>query len=328
MSEGPEVAVVVATFNRAERLRDLLEALRRQTYPADRFEVVVVNDASIDGTASLLERELERADLRLTVISRKLNGGRATARDDGWRKATAELIAFTDDDCVPTPGWLVAGTEAAARNPGAIVQGRTDPTPGELERLGPLARPFARTISVPEFDPALQTCNVFYPRSLVERIDGFDTGAFGRAPGGEDSDLAWRAIATGAGAVFAEDARVHHAVNPLGPIGKLRFAARWDMKVYTRHPELRRRHFTRGIFWKETHYLLLRALAGVPLRSRWGLLRAWLAYPYLRSLYARAKIGSGSRILAAPLAPYFLLHDLTELYAVLRTALRYRTPML
>src|SRR5204863_8516418 len=180
-------------------------------------------------------------ELRLTVLGQTAPAGPATARDVGWRAALGELVAFTDDDCVPDADWLLAGLDAARANPGAIVQGHTEPAPWERQRAGA----FSRTIEVRALDPAFQTCNVFYPREILERVGGFDVEAFGRSPGGEDSDLAWRAIGSGAGATFAGEARVYHAVNDLGPLGKLRVAARWTtpMLAYVRHRELRRAHF-------------------------------------------------------------------------------------
>jgi GT2 family glycosyltransferase len=318
----PDVSVVVATFNRARRLESLLEGLRRQRYPLDRFEVVIVDDGSSDETAEVLDRERRPGELALRAVTRNESSGPATARDEGWRAAAADLIAFTDDDCVPDRDWLAAGVRACAENPGGIVQGRTEPLPEELGRLGP----FSRTISVPRPDATFQTCNVFYPRALLERLGGFDTQGFDRAPGGEDSDLAWRAIEAGTRTTFAESATVYHAVNQLGPVGKLRVAARWTtpMLAYARHAELRRARFVRGIFWKPSHYLLVRALLAALLPRRWRLVRVWLAGPYAVHLAQRGRIEGGG----LPLAPYFALHDLVELTAVARAAVRYRTPML
>ncbi len=317
-----DVAVVVATRDRPERLAALLDALASQTIGSERFEVVVVDDASSDaaGTAAAVDRRRDRMGIRL--LHRDRPGGPAAARDDGWRATTAPAIAFTDDDCVPAPGWLAAGLRAMTANPAAIVQGRTEPAPWERERAGP----FSRTIAVREPDPAFQTCNVLYPRAVLERVDGFDTAAFGRSPGGEDSDLAWRAIESGAMAAFAPDALVYHAVDDLGPVGKLRVAARWTtpMLAYSRHPDLRRAHFVKGIFWKGSHYHLVRAIVGLAVPRRLRFLRPWLLGPYVLTIRARARAERTSVLLA----PYFLLHDLVELVAVLRAAIRYRSLML
>jgi glycosyltransferase involved in cell wall biosynthesis len=323
---SPRVSVVVATHNRASQLAELLDGLRSQTLGSESFEVIVVDDASTDGTREVLAEERARGDLRLEVIDRQRPGGPATARDQGWRAATAAVVAFTDDDCVPQPHWLERGLMELDGDPVKFVQGRTEPPPGGLAAVPPRQRAFTRTIRVTALDPAFQTCNVFYPRSLLERIDGFDTEAFGRDPGGEDSDLAWRAIAAGAQAVYCEAAVVHHAVNRLGPLGKLRVAARWatPLRVYARHPEFKRAHFTRGVFWKNSHYLLARALTALVLPRRLRFLAPWLVAPYARDLVQRGRVEGGGW----PLAPYYLIHDLIEMGTVLRAALRYRTPMI
>ena len=96
------------------------------------------------------------------------------------------------------------------------------------------------------------------------------------------------------------------------------------MTAYARHRELRRRSFRFGIFWKEVHWLLFRALIALVLPTRWHALRAWLAYPYLRDLWARGKVEGGGPLLA----PYFVLHDLVEVTAVARASVRTRVPML
>ncbi len=319
-----DASVVVATHNRERRLGDLLDALRAQTHPSERFEVVIVDDGSSDGTERLLAGAAGRGDLPLRAIRIDPGAGRAAARERGWRSARGKLIAFTDDDCVPEPGWLAAGIAACADRPGAIVQGRTEPVAAELEEAGDVRRAFTRTIRVPELDPGFATCNIFYPRELLERVGGFDVERYGRVHGSEDSDLAWRAIARGARAAFASDAVVRHAVNWLGPLGKLRFAATWELRAYADHPGLRRAHFTHGIFWKRSHYLLVRALLALALPQRLRFLAPWLVAPYARDLLARGRVEGGGPLLA----PYYVLHDLVELAATARSAIRHRTPML
>ncbi len=316
----PEISVVVATHNRSRRLERLLTGLRAQSLDADRFEVVVVDDGSADDTADVLARAGAEWPA-MTVITRARAAGPATAREEGWRAATGGVIAFTDDDCVPDPRWLEQGLTAIGENSGTFVQGRTEPDPTELDEMGP----FSRTIEVAALHPAFNTCNIFYPRALLEQVGGFDDEAFDGAPGGEDCDLAWRAIATGARPVFEPDALVHHAVDRVGPLGMLRVAARWTtpMLAYARHPELRR-DFVGGIFWKRTHYWLARTVLGLLLPARLAPLRNWLMYPYLRNIWARGRVLGGGPLLA----PWYVLLDLVETLAVARAALRYRRLML
>jgi len=320
-ASSPEVAVVVSTRNRAAQLRELLDGLAAQTLGPDRFEVIVVNDGSTDDTAAILDGEAARERLDLRVVTREASGGAALGREIGWLQARAELIAFTDDDCVPDSRWLEAGLAACHASPGAIIQGCTLPRPDEIHRSGP----FSRTIEVRGLDHAFQTTNIFYPRPLLVRVGGFDTEAYAGAVGGEDTDLAWRALEAGAQAVFAPEALVHHAVNVLGPIGLLRVAARWTAVLpYARHAEIRRRDYLFGLFRKRTHLWLMLALAGGALPGRWRVLAIPLAVPYLRALRARGLLEGGG----PAMGPYFLLHDLVEVYATVQGGLRGRRLML
>jgi GT2 family glycosyltransferase len=152
---------------------------------------------------------------------------------------------------------------AATRHPGAIVQGRVEPHPDELSELGP----FARTLRVDGAGPFFQTANILYPRSVLERLGGFDE-AFTH-PAGEDTDLGWRARSAGVDAVFAFDALVWHAVHKPGWHGLVRDAPRWGsaVRLVRRHPGLRA-HFHHRFFWKPAHERLLLAAAAVALAPR------------------------------------------------------------
>jgi GT2 family glycosyltransferase len=302
----PQVSVVVATRNRAKRLAALLQSLDAQTFRD--FEVVVVDDGSVKGAEV-------PGGVRLIRHERPL--GPSAARNAGWRAASSPYVAFTDDDCVVSPGWLEALVAAARAAPGAIVQGPVEPLPSERGRLGP----FARSLWVERLGPWFQAANVLYPCELLERVGGFDAEAFPFA--GEDCDLAWRAFEAGARAAWAPDARVHHAVNELGPAGTLRVAVRWGEAVglIRRHPELRREALTYRVFWKGSHYLLVRALVALALPRLPRLLRLWLAAPYARHLLLRGSRDGGG----PPAAPWYALYDFVELAAVARGAVRHRT---
>lgn len=314
----PLVAVVLATHNRRERLERLLDAVSRQTLPTTEFEVVVVDDGSGDGTAELLAEAPERwPTLRLRCLRHPVAEGPASARNDGWRSASATLIAFTDDDCEPAPEWLVEGLRACELYPGAVVAGRVEPIPAEAYKLSP----FTRTVRVDGDGPYYQACNIFYPRTVLDRLGGFDADSY-RAVGGEDTDLAWRAIELGVPTAYAREALVHHAVIALGLRGRLRIAARWGdgLHVYRRHPAAKARVFTRGVFWKPWHYTFARALTALLLPHRLRHLRVFLIGPYVDSLLVRRRYEHG-RIWHTP---FYVLEDAVEISAALRASVRHR----
>lgn len=316
----PAASVVFATHNRADRLRALLRSLREQTLGPENFEVVVVDDGSSDETPEVLAEEQSAGILRLRTLRHERPAGPAAARNAGWRAAQAPLIAFTDDDCRATPQWLEAGIAAFEGSRTRVVQGRTDPDPLEASNDGP----FARTLRVHSLGPYYQTCNVFYPRPLLEGANGFDEVTF-TVPGGEDADLAWRCFAAGADSVFADQAVMQHAVHQLGPVGKLKVAWRWHetMRIYARYPELRST-LTYGVFWKKSHYLLVRAALGFLVPRRLLPIRSWCFAPLAPAYLERARAEGG----AVWAAPYFVIHDAVELAAVVRGAIRYRTPLI
>ena len=270
----PLVSVVVSTFNRLARLKILLEALENQTLSREKYELIIIDNGTSDGTQAFLERT---EGIRL--IRREVSNGPAEAREAGWRAAKASFIAFTDDDCRPEPEWLEEALKAHAIAPQAIIQGATRPDPNE-EHL--LSQPLARTIRVDGLGPFFQTCNVFYPKQLLDSAGGFDSSISGRAC--EDVDLAMRALATGCGAVFARESVVNHAVEVRGTRDAIREATRWAMlpALVSRHPQIRRVFPWRGYIWRETHARLSVSLLGLMLCVLTGR-RAFLLWcvPYL-----------------------------------------------
>jgi glycosyltransferase involved in cell wall biosynthesis len=317
---APAISVVVPTRDRAARLERLLEALRTQTVGVEAFEVIVVDDGSSDATASVLA-EAEASDgLSVRSIRRRVSRGPAAARNQGWLVAEADLVAFVDDDCEPTPQWLERALAAARKHPGFIVAGPTTPIPAEADRIGP----FARTRDLPGPDEWFASCNIVYPRDLLGRLDGFDETRFGEALG-EDTDLGWRARELGAELHFEPSAAVHHAVDEVGAIAALREALLGADAIYAfrRHPELRRRTLWLGFVRNPALPGLLLAAFGLALarRHRWA---AALALPYALSVARRC---AGPRA-GLGFAPFFIVRDALALTTALRGSLRHRTLVL
>ena len=251
--------MVVPSHERALRLRWLLNALEEQTLERSQFEIVVCHDSRGTETDSLLRSHPLAAGG--TLRSRALPPGRnppGRQRNAGWRAARAPLIAFTDDDCRPPADWLERALAAALANPGAIVQGATRPDPDELSLLHAAAHSRTQLIDPPA--PWAQTCNIVYPRDVLERTGGFDE----ELEGGEDADLAWRARAGGVELVSAPEVLTYHAVEAQSLPAALRSSWRWRHlpAVVGRHPELREDGVLGGLFWKRRHAWFSVALAG------------------------------------------------------------------
>jgi glycosyltransferase involved in cell wall biosynthesis len=334
VSSTPVVSVVVATHDRAHMLPRLVSAIETQEGVGP-VELVIVDDASTDSTWGVLHRLAASAPIPLTPVRLERNSGPASARNAGWRAARGRLIVFTDDDCIPQPGWLRALVDSLTQVD--LVQGRTIPIPDREASRGP----FAHTLWVREEGGRYETCNIAYKRELLEGLGGFDEGFryTSRSGGrrgpiyGEDTDLAWRAKEAGARASFEPAALVHHEVYSSSYGDHLRSMRRRAGLVRTvkRHPGLRRYLHSRW-FYQPSHPPALLAGLGIALvltrpRSvtRWaGLL---LVLPYAR--YRRVVDPMPCRPRNwVPVTAMALAADLVEVTVLAESSVRYRTLLL
>ena len=98
------ISVIIPARNEEENIGPLLQALQEQTYPADLFEVIVIDDHSTDSTASIV-RQFPTVKL-IQLKEDNINSYKKKAIETGIAAATSELIVTTDADCLPSPGWL------------------------------------------------------------------------------------------------------------------------------------------------------------------------------------------------------------------------------
>ena len=97
-----DVSIVLPTYNRQLQLQQVLVGLERQSYPANKFEVIVVSDGSTDGTNEYLQQLRNQTKLALNVVV-QANQGPSAARNCGIQLAMGEIVLFLDDDVVPVP---------------------------------------------------------------------------------------------------------------------------------------------------------------------------------------------------------------------------------
>ena len=107
------VSVVIPTFHRFELLKRCLKALIYQDFPADEYEIIVVDDGGNQGLQHLEELEGLREGLQIiyTPVIGKSHGP-AVARNQGWNMSRGKIIAFTDDDTIPDLSWIREGVNA------------------------------------------------------------------------------------------------------------------------------------------------------------------------------------------------------------------------
>jgi glycosyltransferase involved in cell wall biosynthesis len=204
----PEISVVVPVRDGASSIPALLESLRQQEFDADRFEVVVVDNASRDNTAQVA------ASFGARVVAEP-TPSRSLARNAGARAAVADVLAFIDADCVASPRWLAELLKCRGRAPliAGPVEIATREPPNIIERFESFWR-FDQESWVKHGWAA--TANLMVERSAFEAVGGLDS-AYRHI--GEDVDFCLRAGRAGLPLEFCSSAVVwHEAEQELGPV--------------------------------------------------------------------------------------------------------------
>jgi N-acetylglucosaminyl-diphospho-decaprenol L-rhamnosyltransferase len=230
-SAVPEIAVVVATRDRRDTLLATLDRL--VALPA-RPRVIVVDNASADGTAAAVRARHPEVD----VIALPRNLG-AAARTAGVRVADAPFVAFADDDSWWEPGALRRAAEHLAGHPrlGLLAarilvgdSGRLDPTCAAMARS-----PLSSDVPLP--GPKVLgflACGAVVRREAYLAVGGFE-GRLGI--GGEEDLLAMDLASAGWALAYVEDVVAHHHPQTAARPGRRALVARNDLwSAWLRRP--------------------------------------------------------------------------------------------
>ena len=202
------LSVVIPTRDRPTALRDCLTALAAEA--AGVLEVIVVDDGGRTPAAAVVDAFAARLPVRCL---RRENGGPAAARNAGAELARGDRLAFLDDDCQVTPGWLDALETRCRRHPDAMIGGPSfNALDDDLYAAGHqllLEYLHERFNPVPEAAVFCASNNLSVPTLAFRELGGFDPGF--RHPAGEDRDLCRRWRAAGRPLVYAPEIEVRHA---------------------------------------------------------------------------------------------------------------------
>lgn len=233
------ISVIVATRDRAALLAGTLDALSAQEWPGCPFEILVVDNSSTDDTPAVVAAVRERSPAPIVYLHES-KPGKSHALNAALERARGDLLVLTDDDVLPSPGWLVAGRRAFVETDADYVVGRIlplweAPPPGWLSPplYGVLAiadgGPHRLGLSASPGDTIMPIgANMAVRRHVVDRIGGWHPN-LGKLQGtlrtGEDHEFALRMVAAGFRGVYEPDASVRHRV----PQDRLRLAyfQRW-----------------------------------------------------------------------------------------------------
>jgi GT2 family glycosyltransferase len=222
--EAVRLTVAICTHNRAAQLADTLQRFQALRAPGCQWELLIVDNASTDGTPTLLEQQHWRPGVPMRSV-REERLGVAFARNRAVEEAKGEYVLFIDDDETPDEDWLAAHARALREHAPDAAGGRievrltgaerppwlTDELLGFLGRLdhGPLPR------RLTDEGEKIFTGNAAFRRETVQRLGLFDTtlGRRGRInAGGEDVDLFVRLLRAGCDVRWVPDAVIFHRI--------------------------------------------------------------------------------------------------------------------
>jgi cellulose synthase/poly-beta-1,6-N-acetylglucosamine synthase-like glycosyltransferase len=273
------ISVVVPTYKRSGYLERCLRALLAQDFPAADFEMIIVDDAALEQTRQQVEEWSARMapegyTIRYLSTSKAAHGPSA-ARNLGWRAAESEIIAFTDDDCIPEQRWLSA----------ALAVFESDK---ELAALsGRIVTPMSTSVTDYEYNAyqltrsEFVTANCFYRRETLLQMGGFDERF--TAAWREDTDLYFSLLEHDLRTIAVPETVVMHPLRP-ARWGVSLFQQRKSMfnaLLYKKHPVLYRQKVQARPPWH--YYSILGALLVAIVAGLFGLwllsliaLTAWL----------------------------------------------------
>lgn len=214
------VSVVIPAFNRCAVTRLCLEALEMQDLPLEEYEIIVVDNASIDDTPEVVRSFQERAKCNVTYIRHTINQGLSVSRNDGVMRARGDIVVMLDNDNIAAPNMLRAHLlchEAAEPEHIAVV-GNPQYSVSSIHGSNFGRYLQSRYLGSRGHDPRINYENLS-PQYLAglnhscRRTDLITVGLYNTGLGGyggEDGYLGYSLQQVGIRIVFAEDARSEH----------------------------------------------------------------------------------------------------------------------
>jgi GT2 family glycosyltransferase len=242
-----KISVVIPTYQRPGLLLRCLQALKRQTFAGESFEVIIVSDGP-DIITKNLSVQLSFLMPLVIFLHTPEKKGPAAARNFGWRRANGTLIAFTDDDTIPDVDWLNNIWQSYKGEREIAYTGRIKvplsgiPTDYEMNTAG---------LETAEF----VTANCCCTKAALEKTGGFDE-RFSMA-WREDSDLEFQLMLHQIPIVHLENALVVHPVRqaPWGVSIKEQKKGMFNALLYKKYPELYRKKIQLAPLWN--YYLIV-----------------------------------------------------------------------
>ncbi len=277
-------SVIIPTRNRAKLLEEVVRSLWAQTLPPERYELIIVDNCSTDGTQEMVERLSRESPCKLIYHRNSENRGPTVSRNFAARIANSDILAFTDSDCRAHPDWLARGVAAFQESPEmALVSGAVLDKPEQPVKFFTL-----RNGAGPDENYMYPACNVFYRRGPMLELGCFDESAYffdiRNSPiECTDTDFAWKVQAAGYGHRYVPEAIIYHEVAYASPLTWLLYHIRILVipELVRRHPEMREKVLIARLFYADHNAFFYLAVLGAVLAIAVHWAFSVLSIPYI-----------------------------------------------
>jgi glycosyltransferase involved in cell wall biosynthesis len=205
----PVISVLIPVYNDINRIEACVKSLIEQE-SSPKFEVIIIDNGSTDGTFELLQ-QLETIPLFNLTVTQCLIPGSYAARNHGLTLAKGQYAAFTDSDCIVSKHWLkYLYREILQFSGDTIIAGKMEFFPDQSKHTEKSAIDFENLFSMKQDENARNgkciTANFFCSMALLEKHKGFND----QLKSGGDVELSTRVVADGGQVIFSDSALVSH----------------------------------------------------------------------------------------------------------------------
>lgn len=207
----PQVSVLIPVYNDIGRVGLCIEKLKDMAFPQDKYEVIIIDNGSKDGTYELLQKLVSELDDKVFRLIQCLTPGSYAARNEGLKLAQGEFVAFTDSDCLVSEKWLQSLLDCwKAQSGRTVVAGRVSFFSDSAKNTEQCALDFENMFSMKQDQNAKNgkciTANLFCTKQLIETHGGFNE----KLKSGGDVEFSQRVVSAGGKIVYSEKAEVFH----------------------------------------------------------------------------------------------------------------------
>jgi cellulose synthase/poly-beta-1,6-N-acetylglucosamine synthase-like glycosyltransferase len=207
-NKTPFVSIIIPMYNEEKTIRKCIESLLNQSYPSDKYEIIVVSDGCNDNSENIVRKIIESEEKVEIKLVRQENQGVATARNFGVKFSQWPILLFIDADCIADYRWIEEMIKPFLRYNVVGVQGAYKTKQKEI--VAQLAQiefeERFRKLQQREYVDFVGSFSAAYKREIFEKFNGFYT----KFVMNEDVDLAYRISSDGYKLYFNPEAIVYH----------------------------------------------------------------------------------------------------------------------